>query len=121
MKSYELSFGTILITKSNFAEVIVDDGVEMNEIRVSEFHDFLLKNLSCPIFLLINRKNSYSYTFWAQMNIANLKEVKATAVLIGTSGGLMSTETLIDVNKGKEWNIKLFQKRNKALAWLDAQ
>lgn len=121
MKSYRLSFCTISIIKSNLAEVIVDDGIEMNEVMVDEYHDFLLNHLSCPIFLLVNKKNSYSYTFEAQRNIANLKEIKAIAVLIGTSGGLMSTETLIDINKNSDWNIQLFQKRDKALAWLETQ
>tara|TARA_R110002049_G_scaffold147389_1_gene310255 strand:- start:1791 stop:2192 length:402 start_codon:yes stop_codon:yes gene_type:complete len=121
MKSYKLSFGTISIIKSNLAEVIVDEGVEMNEIMVDEYHDFLLNNLSPPILLLVNKKNSYSYTFGAQTSIVDLKEIKSMAVLIGTNGGLMSTETLIDINKDKEWNIKLFQNRDQALAWLDTQ
>jgi len=121
MKNYELSFGTIILISSSFAEVIVDEGIEMNEVMVDEYHDFLLNNLSPPFLLLVNKKNSYSYTFGAQMSIANLKEIKAMAVLIGTNGGLMSTETLININKENDWNIKLFQKRDQALAWLDTQ
>ncbi|WNH08003.1 hypothetical protein [Thalassobellus suaedae] len=121
MKSYELSFGVISILNSNLAEVIVGEGIEMNEVMVDEYHDFLLNNLSLPILLLINKKNSYSYTFEAQISIGNLKEIKAMAVLIGTSGGLMSTETLININKENNWNIKLFQKRDQALNWLNTQ
>mgnify|MGYP000339053195 CR=1 FL=1 len=81
------------------AEVIVDEGIEINEALVNEFHDFLLQKLAAPFSLLINRKNSYSYTFKAQMAIGKLDEIKAMAVVADTSGGYMSTETLININK----------------------
>ncbi|TXG34760.1 hypothetical protein [Seonamhaeicola maritimus] len=121
MKSYKLTFGTINIISGNLAEVIADEGIEMNETLVNEFHDFLLQNLVAPFSLLINRKNSYSYTFQAQRLIGKLKEIKAIAVVIGTSGALMSTETLINLNKDSDWNIYVFQQREKALEWIDKQ
>ena len=121
MKSYKLAFGTIIVINNNLAEVIVDEGVEMTEALVNEYHNFLLQNLVAPFLLLINRKYSYSYTFKAQRLIGKLKEIKAIAVVIGTSGALMSTETLINLNKDSDWNIYVFQKREKALEWLDSQ
>jgi hypothetical protein len=121
MKSYKLSFGTIIITKENLAEVIINDGVVMDELMVDTYHDFLLSNLKHPFSLLINKKHSYSYTFNAQKTIVNLKEINAMAVLYHNSGGLMSTETLINLNKNNNWNIQLFQSRDKALNWLEKQ
>ncbi|WP_406684525.1 hypothetical protein N1F78_02035 [Seonamhaeicola sp. MEBiC1930] len=118
MKSYKLTFGEIIILNESLAEVIVNEGVEMDEALVIEFHDFLLENLTAPFSLLINRKNSYSYTFGAQRLIGRLEEIKAVAVIIATSGALMSTETLINVNKDRNWNIYVFQKREKALEWI---
>ena len=119
MRSYKLSFGTIDILKNNLAEVIVEEGIVMDEIMVDEFHDFLLTNLDAPFLILINKKHSYSYTFEAQKLFGKLNELKAIAVVIGTNGGLMSTETLIDINKNSGWNIKIFQKRDEALSWLE--
>ncbi|TYA66022.1 hypothetical protein [Seonamhaeicola marinus] len=121
MKSYKLTFGSIIKLENNLAEVIVDEGIEMDENSVQEFHDFLLQNLTVPFSLLINRKNSYSYTFKAQRLIGKLEEIKAIAVVIATSGALMSTETLINLNKDSDWNIYVFQKRDKALEWLAQQ
>ncbi|MEN3322757.1 hypothetical protein VP395_03395 [Mariniflexile soesokkakense] len=118
MKTYKLSFGTISIIESNIAEVIVNDGVEMDEVMVDEYHDFLLNYLEVPFSLLINKLNSYSYNFKAQKMIVNLKEINAMAVVVGTSGGLMSTETLIKMNENNNWNILLFHKREEALSWL---
>lgn len=121
MGSYKLSFGTIIILQSNLAEVIVDEGVVMDEISVDEYHDFLLNNLEVPMYLLINKKNSYTYTFEAQKSIVHLDEIKSMAVITKTSGAVMSTETLINVNGNIYRNIKLFQERESALIWLKKQ
>ena len=118
MKSCKLSFGTILIIRNNLAEIIANEGIVMDEIKVAELHDFLLDNLEAPFSLLVNKKHSYSYTFQAQRKIAHLEEIKALAVIIGTSGALMSTETLININGNIYKNIKLFQDREEALIWL---
>ncbi|WP_219930765.1 hypothetical protein [Algibacter marinivivus] len=118
MSSYKLSFGTINILQNNLAEVIVDEGVVMDEISVDEYHDFLLNNLEAPMGLLINKKNSYSYTFEAQKSIVHLDAIKSMAVVTQTSGAVMSTKTLINVNGNIYRNIKLFQERENALSWL---
>ena len=121
MKICNLSFGKIIILNKNLAEVIVDEGVVLNEVMVNEYHDSLLNTLEAPFFLIINKKHSYSYTFLAQKKIANLKEIKAMAVVAVTSGGVMSTETLVNVNGNNKWNIKLFQEREQALTWLEKE
>ena len=118
MKIYKLSFGNISIIEKNIAEVIVNEGFVIDEVMVDEFHDFLLDHLQSPFSLLINKKYSYSYNFEAQRIIGNLKQIKAKAVVVGTSGGLMSTETLININAHSKWNVKLFHKRDEALSWL---
>jgi hypothetical protein len=121
MKSYKLSFGTIVLLSNKIAEVIVDEGVVMDEIMVDEYHDFLLNNLDAPFSLLINKKNSYTYTFGAQKVIANLNEIKAMGVVTKTSGAVMSTETLMNVNDNVFKNIQMFNKREEALEWLETQ
>jgi len=121
MKNYKLTFGTISIINSRLAEVIVDDGIVFDEVMVDEYHDFLLTNLDAPFSLLINKKHSYSYTFEAQKTIVNLKQIKAMAVYVGSSGALMSTETLIKMNENNNWNIMIFMKREEALDWLMSQ
>ena len=121
MSSHKLSFGTINILKNNLAEVIVDEGVVMDEVMIDEYHDFLLNTLDVPFALLVNKKNSYTYTFTAQKNIVHLNEIKAIAVITKTSGAVMSTETLINVNGNINSNIKLFQERQSGLTWLNNQ
>lgn len=120
MKEYKLSFGTIIILRDNLAEVIINEGVVMNEVMVDLYHDFLLSYLKAPFSLLINKKNSYSYTFEAQKMIANLDEIHVMAVIVGTSGALMSTKTLMKINEENDWNIKLFRARPEALEWIES-
>ncbi len=119
MKSYNLSFGRIIILEDDLAEVIIDEGVIMDELMVDVYHDFLLSYLKAPFSLLINKKNSYSYTFEAQKVIANLKEIYAMAVIVGTDAAVMSTETLIKINETNNWNIKLFRTKPEAMEWLE--
>ncbi|TXE07118.1 hypothetical protein FUA26_12905 [Seonamhaeicola algicola] len=120
MKEHKLSFGTILILKPNLAEVIIDEGIVMNEVMVDLYHDFLLSHLEAPFSLIINKKNSYTYTFEAQKIIASLPQIHSMAVLVGSSGALMSTETLIKINEASDWNIKLFRTRPEALEWIES-
>ena len=119
MNSYELSFGTIIVLKIDLAEVIINEGVVMDELMVVEYHNFLLSYLKKPFSLLINKKYTYTYTFSAQKKIANLKEMQAMAVLVSNNGGFISTENIIKLDKGNNWNIKLFKSRDKALSWLE--
>lgn len=120
MNTYKLSFGQVVVLKPFLVEIIVDEGVVVNEVMIDEFHDFLLTNLSAPFRILISTKNSYSYTFRAQLLIASLKQIEAIAVSIGTSGALMSFETMNFLNKNNRCNIQfqLFMSRIEALAWL---
>lgn len=118
-KVYKLSFGTIITINNHLAEVIIDEGIEMDEHLVDAYHDFLLSHLKAPFSLLINKKHSYSYTFEAQKIIANLKEIDHMAVLVGTLGSTLATKTIISL-KGRE-NIKIFVDRNEALDWLNDQ
>ena len=119
MICYKLSFGTISLLSNNLAEIIADDGIVIDEAMVDGFHDFLLSNLDAPFLLLINKKNSYCYTFEAQKTIISLKEIKAIAVVLGTPGALMSTETLLDMNKNSHCNLQMFNLRDEALNWLE--
>tara|TARA_R110002049_G_scaffold3795_5_gene27623 strand:- start:97979 stop:98344 length:366 start_codon:yes stop_codon:yes gene_type:complete len=121
MKSYKLSFGTIIIIEEHLAEVIINDDVVIDGVMVDEYHDFLLTALKSPFSLLINKKHSYTYTFYAQKTFLNLKAAKAMAVLVYNKAGVMSIETLINLNATNNWNIQLFQSRDEAFNWLERQ
>ena len=119
MKSYKLSFATINVIERNLAEVIIDEGVNIDLMMVDEYHDFLTMSLKAPFGLFYNKRNSYSYTFEAQKTMSILKSVKAVAVLNYTHASVMSTEMILKINAVNDHRIiKLFVKKDEALSWI---
>lgn len=118
MKSYKLSFGSIFILRNDLAEVIVDEGVEMNVDQAKEYLNFLYMHLEAPFSLLLNKKNSYSYTFEAQKLIVSNDKIKKLAVVVGSTGALMASETLLSLKQNGNWHTEFFRTREEAVLWL---
>ena len=121
MDLYELPFAKIIILRDDIAEVMINDGVEMNVGMVEQYHSFLLSHLQAPFSLLINKVNSYTYDFHAQEELATLKEIKAMAVIANNRVTKITTETLASFPRDVEWNLKIFSNRDEALVWLFSQ
>jgi hypothetical protein len=118
MHTYTLPFGDITILQENLAEVVIYDGIIMDEGIVDDYHNFLLLKLKSPFSLLINKKFAYSYTFDAQLKIGSLSQIDKMAVIVYSNFTEMATKSLISLNVNKNWNIKIFQDRDLALTWL---
>lgn len=121
MDLHELSFAKIIILREDIAEVIINDGIEMNAEMVDEYHNFLLSHLHAPFSLLINKVNSYTYDFQAQEKLATLKEINAMAVVAYNRATRISTEMLATFPRNVDWNLRIFSNRDEALAWLLAK
>ncbi len=120
MSLHVLPFAKIIILREDIAEVIINDTVELTLEMVNDYHAFLLSHLSPPFSLLINKINSYSYTYNAQKELATLKEINAMAVVVYRRATKISTETLVAVPRTEPWNLKIYSNRNDALEWLIA-
>ena len=121
MKKYKLSFCEITLLQDDIAEVITNEGVEINLEMVGEYHEFLLNHMKHPFSVLINRLNSYSYTFEAQQHIATLEQLNGIAVVSYRKATESTTKSLIAVNNGKSLGIKIFKDRHVALKWLEVK
>jgi len=122
MQVHELPFTKIILLSDSIAEVIINEGVELDEAMVEQYHEFLLKHLSAPFSLLINKINSYSYSFAAQLNLATLKEIKAMAVVTYSNAAELATSNLATaVPRQVEWNLRMFSNRDNALNWLQIE
>ena len=121
MKTYKLSFGEITLLQEDIAEVIVNDRVEFNLEMVAEYHEFLINKMKCPFSLLINKLNSYTYTFEAQQHLATLTDINAMAVVSYSNITELTTKSLIQVPREINWKIKIFNEREVALQWLQDQ
>ena len=121
MDLHELYFAKIIILQNNIAEVMINDGVEMDIDMVNDYHQFLLDHLQAPFSLLINKVNSYTYDFNAQTKLATLKEINAMAVVAYNRITKMTTETLASYPREDKWNLKVFSNREEALSWILSQ
>ena len=121
MDLYELQFGKIIILQDDIAEVIINDGIEMDLAMVETYHDFLIDHLVSPFSLLINKINAYTYNFEAQKKIATLPEIKAMAIVAYNRMTEHSTQALINFPRDNRWNVQIFNQRDKALNWLHSQ
>lgn len=118
MDSYKLSFGKINKLNDSIAEIIVDEGVEMDLKMVKEYHIWIAEHLLDPCGLLINKINRYTYTFEAQRELANLPQIKAMAVITYNTVSTVSTKVLSKMPRKNKWNLEMFEERNKGLEWL---
>jgi len=118
MDLHELPFAKIIILHEDIAEVIVNDGVEMDLEMVDQYHGFLLSHLKSPFSLLVNKINSYAYSFNAQKKLATLKEINLMAVVTYDRIAKASTERLAAFPRDIDWNVKIFSSREDALSWL---
>ncbi|PCI63600.1 MAG: hypothetical protein COB35_00745 [Gammaproteobacteria bacterium] len=120
METHQLSFAQIVILRPDIAEVIINDGIEINIVMMHEYHKFLLTHLKKPFSLLINKLNCYSYDFEAQTQLANLTEVNAMAVITYTKASELATRSLSSgVLRKTPWHLEIFPDRQSALLWLE--
>ena len=111
--------GQIIKLDGDLAEVIVSEGIQVTADMVDECGQLLLDNFKCPCRILINRKNSYHYSFEAQQRLANLECVHSVAVLSHTRSGEI-TAKIVQMFPGKAtWKLAFFADRASALEWLD--
>lgn len=118
MYLHELPFAKIILLRKDIAEVIVNEGVVMSVDMVNQYHDFLLEHLHIPFSLLINKINSYTYDFDAQLKLATLNEINAMAVVSYNRLTTITTENLAAYPRERMWNLKVFTNRDKAVEWL---
>jgi hypothetical protein len=121
MKSYDLRFGKIIPLSDKIAEVIVDDGIEMDEAMTDEYHNCLIGNFQAPFSVLINKINRYTYTFPAQQKLAAIEQMNAIAIVAYTSSTEHASKAVALVPRAIEWKYRIFDDRESALQWLIAE
>ena len=118
MTLYELPFARIIILENDIAEVIINQGVEMTDTMVDDYHDFLRGHLQAPFSLLVNKINDYSYDFSAQKKLASIPEIHHMAVVAYKRSTESVTTLMTVIPREYEWKLKIFSDRESALAWL---
>lgn len=118
MSQEALPFGHVQLLREDIAEVIIDEGVEMDLNMVKQYHQYLLDHLKAPFSVLVNKRNAYTYTFEAQQALSALSQSYASAVVVYSRLSHISTDYVISLPHSRHWNINLFSNRQEALQWL---
>jgi len=118
MELHELSFGKISILHSDIAEVIVDEGANVDMKMVEEIHNCFLSIFSNSFSLLINKTNSYSTQLDALIQFGTLPTINKIAIFAPNKMAKLSADFSADIPSSAVLNIKVFTNRDDALAWL---
>lgn len=121
MKTFELSFGILTVLRHGLAEVIVNEGIEIDLDMVDEYHMCISEFLPDPCGILVNKKNKYTYTFEAQMNIGRMEKIKALAMVVYSDTARIASEAVMKLPPPPTQNMKIFSDRDAALQWLGQQ
>ncbi len=121
MNTLELPFAKVLIRDVSLAEIIADEGVEINSEMVLQLHTLLLSNFSHPIGILENKINEYSYTFRAQIKLGDIPEVGAIAVVAYSQMSKKTTQAFNGLPRKHKLNLQIFDKRKDATEWLETE
>ena len=121
MEFHQLSFCTIKILRADLAEVIIDDGVEVNIRQLNEVETFFVDQLSAPFSLVMNKLNHYSFQFDAQVKMGTYEHLNAVAVISYNKTTDTLTQALLEVPRNKKWKLEVFSNREKAIEWAKLQ
>ena len=118
MNTFELPFAKVMRLDVSLAEIVVDEGVELDSDMVGRFHDFLVANFTPPIGILVNKINQYTYTFRAQLKLGDIPEVGAIGVVAYSQMSRRTTEAFSGLPRKLPLNLRIFDDRKRALLWL---
>lgn len=118
MDWYKLSFAKVGIIHSNLAEIIVDEGVDIDLVMVDEIHRYLLSIFTHSFSLLINKSNAYSTQLDALIKFGALKAIDKIAVYAPNKLAKLSADFSATIPSSAQLNIQVFTQRTDALNWL---
>ena len=121
MKTTTLRSGKIVSLPDKISELVVDQGVEMNDELVDELHDYLLAHQAETTGLLVNKKHDYAYAFSTQNKICDLAHIRAVAFVCYRDVSRIITELIAKLPREHPWNFRIFNNYDDGLAWLIAE
>jgi len=114
-----MGFGKILKLNDNFAEVFIDEGVELTKEHIDSYHDAIQHHLTPPYCVLMNEINSYTYSFEAQQELGKYRGLNAKAILSYTESSKKTMQLLKETQAHlAKLNMEIFSERSDALNWL---
>ncbi len=121
MSQYRLSFCEVIPVSDQITETIVDEDIEVNNVMIAEYHEWLAHHHDGNIGLLINKKNHYSYSFDAQLEIGVIDKIKAIAVIVPDAAREIAANAILNMGIRRNISHHVFYSRTKAIKWLEEE
>jgi hypothetical protein len=119
------SFGQVNFLSNNIVELIIDKGVEVSLELIDEYDALMAKNFTSDYAILVNRLNSYSFSYEALLCIGSAQYLKAVAIITYSSENKEQTKNLQAIRHMDDLNIREFSGlelgRESAIKWLEKQ
>jgi len=116
----KLSFCSLTRLPGGIVEVEPNEGIEIDLPMAEELDRTMLAMMGDRFSILVNKVNSYSVTFDAQLVIGTLDAVEATAVVVYDSFGEMATQQIkVMTEEEGEKKINIFFDKAQAISWLE--
>jgi len=122
MNKYNLSFGSLTVLDKCLAELIINNEVVITLEMVEEL-DVMLQSIFKHNFgLLVNKLNTYSYTYEAKLVLGSIEHMKAIASVYYTTQGREVSLDIVQKRNIDGLNVRVFSGfelgRQQALDWL---
>jgi hypothetical protein len=114
MELKDLKFGVFEEAEPQIMEIIINEGVVLDEEKIQKIEEGLLGKYSGRYALLVNRKNRYSHTHESMMKVARLRNLIAIAILVYKDFAKQAAQ----IHELYQQNVNIFDDREKALTWL---
>jgi hypothetical protein len=122
---HQLSFATVNIMSDDVAEVVVNEGIDISLEMSEEYDEFLSNHFSQNFGLLVNKINSYDFSFEAKLNVASHENLTAIAVVIYNENDRLAVEKVATMRQRDGWNLRIFDGLNmgwqEATGWLQSE
>ena len=96
---YQLSFCEIEQLSDNIFEVTTAEGTVIDDKCAKEANDFWLNLRKDPFCILINNRNSFSFSFTGSMEISKNPLRKKTAILLNNKKTEAEVSMTLDLKK----------------------
>ena len=117
---YSLSFCDVYQIADDIYETIDKEGATIDQKCAEESWNFWNDLRKEPFALLVNCKNSFSFSFEGAQQIGKHPLQNKTAFLIHDASQRMEIESAMEIKKtvGHPYYYKVFSERDEALKWL---
>ncbi|WP_068546419.1 hypothetical protein [Thalassotalea crassostreae] len=119
MDIHKLSFAQVTVLSNRIVKIAVDQGANVDLEMIDE-----IKQLFCELFdvsfsILVNKSNSYSTQLEALVAFGKIENIDKIAILAPNKMAHLSADFSANIPSSAALNIKIFNLRNEALAWIN--